>query len=198
MQISFLNKIKTPRLSRRFLTICLVTLFACIHFQNAYAHGGVSMDIDSCKFKLANHHLHYAGYKSTETGPIEYCWDIPSSGVAYLTFDFINDELRSKETSFQLFRKTSPDTQEKENPIASIPFAKHNTGSMNIDVELDKGHYLGIVSIKEDGSVHHAKLNINVGFENDKIPAPLLGLLLFSVALMFFYFIKQRKKTKTA
>ena len=196
MQLRIFDKVKTPHLTRGFLSIALITLIVCFNFQDAHAHGGVSMDIDSCKFKLGEHTLHYAGYKSTDTGPVEYCWDVPAAGITYITFDFINDSLRTKETGFQLFKKASPANQGQEKPIARIPFAKHHTGSMNLDVKLDKGHYLGVVSIREKGSVHHAKLNINVGFEKDKIPMPLLFLLIASFAIMIFYFLRHRKQIR--
>lgn len=167
-----------------------------LSIQLAQAHGGVSIDIDKCKFQVANYNLHYASYLPNDIGGEEFCWDVPKSGQVFLTLDFINNALKTKETSFDLYKKSTDKLQVDQQPIASIPFSYHRSGNMNLEANLEKGSYVGVLSIKDGHETHRANISINIGLDRQQNFLPMLALVLFSIGLLAYFILKKNKQSQ--
>lgn len=68
------------------------------------AHGGVSMEDDSCILRIGAYRAHFTGYQPERRATQEFCEDIPEQGRAIIVVDFIDEELRSMEVEFRLLR----------------------------------------------------------------------------------------------
>ncbi len=70
----------------------------------AVAHGGVSMEDDSCILRIGPYRAHFTGYQPERRATQEFCEDIPELGRAIIVIDFIDEELRAMQVEFRLLR----------------------------------------------------------------------------------------------
>ncbi len=68
------------------------------------AHGGVSMEDDSCILRIGKYRAHFTGYQPEQRATQEFCEDIPEQGRAIIVVDFIDEELRSMTVEFRILR----------------------------------------------------------------------------------------------
>ena len=61
----------------------------------AHAHGGASIEFDTCVVEFGKYRMHFTAYQQA-TGGEEHCWDLPAPGRTNLVFDFTDTEMRSK------------------------------------------------------------------------------------------------------
>jgi hypothetical protein len=68
------------------------------------AHGGVSMEDDTCVMRIDPFRAHFTGYQPELRATQEFCEDIPELGKAIIVVDFIHNELRSRQVEFRVLR----------------------------------------------------------------------------------------------
>ncbi|MGH8550024.1 MAG: hypothetical protein ACRERU_15760 [Methylococcales bacterium] len=128
---------------------------------STWAHGGVSVTIDSCRIPVAaDNWVHFTAYTPSLTEDTEYCDSIPEIGPTNLVFDYENKQLRNMSVQFEI-------TKEPEgNQIYYQPPEVQKTGTVNAAIEFSEfgeGDYLAQVTLINEGKKIDAHLPFSVG-----------------------------------
>lgn len=86
----------------RLLIAILLALFG----GALHAHGGVSIEDDTCVLRVGTMRAHFTGYQPETQATQEFCEDIPELGKVIIVIDFIDAALRSKRVEFRVLRDT--------------------------------------------------------------------------------------------
>ncbi len=68
------------------------------------AHGGVSIEDDSCIMTIGPYRAHFSGYQPRLRASQEFCEDIPAVADAIIVLDFISLPLRAMQVDFRVVR----------------------------------------------------------------------------------------------
>lgn len=152
--------------------------FSCsmLPVSTVWAHGGVSVEIDSCRIPIGDQWVHFTGYTPTFTADTEYCNAIPDIGQTNLVFDYEGKLLRAMTVEFEI-------TKEPEGTRIYYQEPKtHETGTINAPINFSQygsGKYLAHVTLVNEGKTIDAHLPFTVGQGSGEFPfIPVLGVLL--------------------
>ncbi len=70
----------------------------------AYAHGGVSVEDDTCIMTIGPYRAHFTGYQPGVRASQEFCEDIPVVAKSIIVLDFISNPLRDMAVDFRIVR----------------------------------------------------------------------------------------------
>lgn len=68
------------------------------------AHGGVSMEHDTCLLRIGDQRAHFTAYQPELRATQEFCEDIPEPGKTLFVVDFVDDALREQDIAFRVLR----------------------------------------------------------------------------------------------
>jgi len=126
---------------------------ACLGLSSAArAHGGLSMDEDSCKLRVGRFLMHFVGYQpDSSSGPREFCEDIPETGRTVVVLDYVNDELRDLPTEVRVIRDTGDESKLDEITVLHMPPKVYRTGSLSFEHDFTQaGRFIGLVTVGAD------------------------------------------------
>ena len=174
-----------------------------------YAHGGVSIEFDTCVLKIGSYRMHLTGYQPETFGGEEFCEDIPATGNAIIVLDYVDDPLRDMMAGVRVIEKDSwtaaqssvGDDQAKT--IFDIPPKVYKAGSVKIERRFDKpGYFVGFLTAEKEGqeklvsrfpfSVGYGKGSMSMAGGGGYAMYGIIALVL--VAGGAFYYLKQRQK----
>ncbi|HFD13360.1 MAG TPA: hypothetical protein ENJ32_12970 [Crenotrichaceae bacterium] len=163
---------------KRFALLVLLAMMTPV--STVWAHGGVSVEIDSCRIPVGDNWVHFTAYTPGLTGDAEYCNTIPQAGRTNLVFDYEGRRLRNMTVEFEI-------TKEPEGKVVyHQDAAKHPTGSVNAVVDFTNqpaGKYLAHVTLINGEERTDAHLPFTVGASGPsgsdslKMALMILGIL---------------------
>ena len=152
--------------------------------NTAWAHGGVALDIDTCRIPVAGHWVHFTAYTPMITADTEYCGDIPDVGMTNVVFDYESKALRKMTVEFEI-------TKEPEGTVIFHQDARTmKTGTFNIPVDFTQygaGDYLAHVTLINEGSKVDAHSAFKVGTGSSGNINTSTYLIIGAVALVAIY-----------
>jgi hypothetical protein len=167
--------------------LAATALFACC--GSAAAHGGLSMDEDTCKLRVGRYLMHFVGYQpDSPQGPREFCEDIPETGRTIVVLDYLNDELRDLPTEVRIIRDTGSEADLERITVLHLEPKRYPTGSLNFELNFtEAGKFVGLVTVGEAEKLT-SRFPFSVGGGRGwlHIAVPVLLLLAGGVALYRF------------
>lgn len=186
----------------RALLAGLLALGLAVFAAGAQAHGGVSMEDDSCIMRIGMFRAHFTGYQPELRATQEFCEDIPELGKAIIVVDFIDNALRSQAVEFRVLRDVNDlgkqARYEQLGDTAAINAATlfkldakvYPRGTLTFDHRFEQsGWFIGMLSATDPatGKVLHSVFPFRVGVKNPwrYVPAFVLviGLSLLAYRL---------------
>lgn len=146
---------KKPMAGRGGRAASVVVLVAALlsgFAQQAFAHGGLSMDKDVCKLQLGVYAMHFTGYQPEATGSKEFCEDIPEAGPTVVVLDAINPELREIPIEVRIIQDPGEKTDAQAVTVLHLAPKRYPTGSISLEHVFDQpGKFVGLVTAGENG-----------------------------------------------
>lgn len=142
------------------------------------AHGGVSMDEDTCVMQLGPYRAHFTGYQPSVRASQEFCEDIPAVARSIIALDFIDPALRDMLVDFRVIRDVNDvgitATWEDLGGEAAIEAAsiyyqqpdRFARGNVNVELAFDApGAFIGIVTAvtPDSGTTYRSVFPFSVG-----------------------------------
>jgi hypothetical protein len=158
-----------------------------------WAHGGVSVEIDSCRIPVSNQWVHFTAYTPDVTGDTEYCSQIPQNSRTNLVFDYENKKLRKMTVEFEV-------TKEPEGEVIyHRDAARVPTGTLNAVVDFTNqpaGKYLAHVTLINGEERTDAHLPFTVGSSGPSATDSLkmIAMILFIIVGAYFFAPGVREK----
>lgn len=177
---------------RGLFAILAAALLAFIPVPAA-AHGGLSMDEDTCRLKIGMYFMHFTGYQPELTGAREFCEDIPKTGHIVVTMDMIDEALRTMPISVRIIRDTGDESQLDRLTVMYVAPRLYPNGSVSFEhMFAEPGKFVGLVAAGENGE-NTSRFPFSVGYS--PLPYGLIMLVLFIVAAGFgFYHYSARNR----
>ncbi len=148
-----------------------VLVAALITAPGVSAHGGVSVENDTCIMSIGPYRAHFTGYQPAVRASQEFCEDIPVVAKSIIVLDFISQPLRDMEVDFRVIgdvngvgvNATYADLGSDKDIAEATVFYREPTrfprGSVDVDLDFKRaGQYIGILTAlekSEDGPVEH-------------------------------------------
>ncbi|MEE9344795.1 MAG: hypothetical protein V3U88_04240 [Methylococcales bacterium] len=166
--------------------LALLTLLAItLPVTPVWAHGGVSVEIDSCRIPVGDQWVHFTAYTPDKTGDAEFCNTIPDQARANLVFDYEGRKLRKMTVEFEI-------TKEPEGTVIyHQDAASHPTGTVNAVVDFTKhptGSYLAHVTLINGEERTDAHLPFSVGAVGPSASDSLMMVVMLLGVLVGAYF----------
>lgn len=190
----------------------LGTLFlaaACLYpGVDAFAHGGVPINEDSCVFALGTERVHFSAYQpdSKEGSGKELCQRLPAvSGRTILVFDVVDEQLRDADIELAIVPDGAGSSNNRgEIAKQAIRYRVLNsipTGTINIEHDFaDQAGMYRAVMVRRDGDVVSAGISFEVGRPIEDPGANKGNIILISVLLLLgglvVVQISRRRKNK--
>ncbi len=175
--------------------VSILVLFTSIGTTNIWAHGGVAIEIDTCRIPVGDQWVHFTAYTPQQSADTEYCNNIPYTGYTNLVFDYEGRILTKLEVEFSITKE--PEGKEIYKQDAKV----HQTGTINAVIDFSKpglgeGDYLTHVTIvHEDKKIDaHLPFNISSGGEGMTIDGTMIAMILLLVAMLGGGLFLMRKK----
>lgn len=177
----------------RWIATCL--LIASTTSTNLWAHGGVAVEIDTCRIPVGDAWVHFTGYTPTFTADNEYCKDIPNVGYTNLVFDYEDPKLKRMSVEFEITKEPEGTRVYYQEP------KQQKTGTINAVIDFSKeglgeSDYLAHVTLVNEGKKIDAHLPFNVnsggytGGSNTGLA--LIMVVLSALAVGAYYYSKQQ------
>ncbi len=172
----------------------LMTLAAvALPTGSAWAHGGASVDIDTCRLEVTpGNWMHFTAYTPLLTADTEYCGSIPGLGKTNLVFDYEGKELRYMTVEFEITKEPEGTRVYYQEP------KQHKTGSVNAVVDFTKhgaGQYLAHISLINEGKKTDAHMAFTVGGVTTPTDMMIIAAVLIGGLLAFYFLNPGFKKT---
>ena len=189
------------------LTLHIVAIVLGIFLTNAQAlaHGGVTIENDTCVMRLGSYRVHFVGYQPERTAAQEFCEDIPDIGHAIIVLDYVDRPLREMETGVRILEHESWDAaQIAENDQAAKPVVEmqpkvYKKGSILVDHRFNEpGYFVGLVTAQRGSArplVSRFPFRVGMGLPKSNsgyVPWVVVALVLFGLA--FVYYRSRRSK----
>jgi hypothetical protein len=188
--------------------VLLAALFAN---TAVYAHGGVSIELDTCVLKIGSYRMHLTGYQPETALGEEFCEDIPETGNAIIVLDYVDNQLRDMMTGVRVIEKDSwtaaqsPSGDDQAKTILDVPPKLYKAGSVKIERRFDKpGYFVGFLTAEKEGqeklvsrfpfSVGYGKGGLSMAGGGSRMYAIYGIIALVLVAGGAFYYLKQKQK----
>ncbi len=197
------------RKKRSALYFLFLMLVVSVFFANqAWSHGGVSMEDDVCLIKIGPYKAHFTGYQPEVRATQEFCEDIPVVGNAIFVMDFISDDLRTMATDFRIIKDVNEignnavledlgTEQDIENAtIYYQPGTLYPRGTVNAEYKFDtEGRYIGIIkSIHPDnGREYISVFPFQVGLVNYMQYVSVFLMIIIISGAVFVFFLRKHQ-----
>jgi hypothetical protein len=180
---------------------------------SALAHGGVSMEDDTCVMKIADLRAHFTGYQPEKRATQEFCEDIPELGRAIFVVDFVSNALRGMEVEFRVLndvkdlksqgRYEDLGTREEIEAatVVRLPPQTYPRGTLTFEHGFDKsGWYIGMLSARDPatGKELHSVFPFMVGMSHAWNYAPAFLLVLGIAGFTYWMSGRNSSAKKTA
>ncbi len=160
----------------------LFALLACLSLE-AFAHGGVSLEDDTCIITIGTYKAHFTGYQPQARASQEFCEDIPVVARSIIVLDFISRPLRDMLIDFRVVKDInevgvsatiddlgSADDIERATMFRRPP-ERFPRGSVDVSIDFtEPGQYIGIMTaIDDDADVRREYVSVfpfSVGVTN--------------------------------
>jgi hypothetical protein len=139
-------------LTRLKLALMAIAAIAIVlGWRQAHAHGGLSMEEDTCKLRVGRYFMHFVGYQpESPRGPKEFCEDIPETGHTVVVLDYLSDELRDMPAEVRIVRDTGSLTDLDAITVLHLPPKLYPSGSLNFEMDFkEPGRFVGLVIVGE-------------------------------------------------
>jgi len=187
----------------------LAALFA--NTTAVYAHGGVSIEFDTCVLKIGSYRMHLTGYQPETAMGEEFCEDIPKTGNAIIVLDYVDNPLRDMTAGVRVIEKDSwpaaqsPEGDDRAKTIVDMPPKIYKTGSVKIERRFDKpGYFVGFLTAEKEGqeklvsrfpfSVGYGKGSLSMTGGGSRMYAIYGIIALVLVAGGAFYYLKKQRQ----
>jgi hypothetical protein len=177
-----------------------------------YAHGGVSIEQDTCVLAIGPYRMHLTGYQPQVTAGEEFCEDIPAVGNSIIVLDYVDEPLRDMVAGVQVIEKdswtaaqsTAGDNEAKA--ILETPPKLYKSGSLKIEHRFDKpGYFVGFLTAEKEGQEKLvSRFPFSVGYgvgsmEKGGGGYAIYGIVALAVLLAggAFYYLKGRQQKGT-
>ena len=148
--------------------------------STAWAHGGMAVQIDSCRILVGNQWVHFTAYTPELTADEEFCKALPEIGRTNLVFDYEGRTLRNLNVAFEVTKEPDGAAIYYQEP------ANHNTGTLNAVVDFNQfgaGDYLVHVTLISEGEKIDAHLPFTVGTRGFLLMPYYINVLLAVIGL---------------
>lgn len=175
-------------------TRALLAILATLLPALASAHGGLSMDEDTCKLRVGRYVMHFAGYQPDSTAAKEFCEDIPETGRIVVVLDYVDSELRDLPTEVRIVRDTGSRENLEAITVLHVPPKVYPTGSLSFEhVFPEAGRFVGLVTVGEKGQyVSEFPFSVGSGVPKWHYFVPILGALAVAGSLYAYAARKRR------
>lgn len=182
---------------RLSLGCAALALAAHLLSGQAWAHGSVSMEEDTCKLRVGRYLMHFAGFQpDTPSGPQEFCEDIPEPASTIIVLDYIDAELRDMPTEVRIVRAAEEDKDLERATVFYLPARLYPTGSLSLETKLEAGDYVGLVTVGE-GEKLRARFPFAVGRKGPSWHLYLLAVPVLAGGL-YWVGLRQRRQQRKA
>jgi hypothetical protein len=190
----------------------LFGVFLGMLFANTavHAHGGVSIDMDTCVLKIGSYRMHLTGYQPETAMGEEFCEDIPKTGNAIIVLDYVENQLRDMMAGVRIIEKDSwtaaqsPSGDDQAKTILDMPPKLYKTGSVKIERRFDKpGYFVGFLTVEKEGqeklvsrfpfSVGYGKGGLSMAGGGSRMYA-IYGIIALVLVVGGAFYLKQRQK----
>jgi hypothetical protein len=114
----------------------------------ASAHGGLSMEKDTCKLRIGPYIMHFTGYQPGDGYRKEFCEDIASTGATIVVLDFIDDVLRDLPVAVRIIRDDGSGRDLDNTTVYHVPPKIYPMGTFSFDYHFQQpGKYVGLVAV---------------------------------------------------
>jgi hypothetical protein len=164
----------------------------------AAAHGGLSMDEDTCKLRVGPYLMHFVGYQpDSASGPKEFCEDIPETGRTIVVLDYLNDELRDLPTEVRIVRDTGSQVGVESATLLHLPPKVYPTGSLNFEMSFpEPGKFVGLVTVGGSEKLV-SRFPFSVGRRSAWLHLLLPAALVMAAAVVLYRFGMRRRSKAT-
>jgi hypothetical protein len=144
-------------------------LFAMMIPRLAWAHGGgPGLDYDPCaRYAGLDNYVHFSAYQPQFNRFAEYCGSLPRGGKTLLVFDLLGAELVNAPVAIELVGEGGARR-------LAIPPRHYPAGVIDVETDLDAGHYDALVTIGDAPTVYHVNFDLAVGAWWYPLIAPLI------------------------
>lgn len=117
----------------------------------ASAHGGLSMEKDTCKLRIGPYIMHFTGYQPGDGYRKEFCEDIPATGATIVVLDFIDDVLRDLPVAVRIIRDDGSGHDLDSTTVYHVPPKIYPMGTFSFDYQFQRqGKYVGLVTVGDE------------------------------------------------
>ena len=118
----------------------------------AHAHGGASIEFDTCVVEFGKYRMHFTAYQQATAGE-EHCWDLPAPGRTNLVFDFTDTEMRSKPVELRVVETGEGGEIAVGGPIktiAQVSSKVYPQGTLLLESEFEAGkQYMAVLTMSD-------------------------------------------------
>lgn len=133
--------------------------------SSVFAHGGVSIEDDTCIMSIGPYRAHFTGYQPEVRASQEFCEDIPVVAKSIIVLDFISRPLREMAVDFRIVRDVNDvgvtATVADLGSAAAIEQAtifyraaeRFPRGSFDVAIKFDEpGRFIGVLTAVDDNT----------------------------------------------
>ncbi|MGH8476087.1 MAG: hypothetical protein ACRERV_18500 [Methylococcales bacterium] len=149
-----------PKYLKRWLSVVLTMVAWSMAVNTAWAHGGVAIEIDTCRIPVSGHWVHFTAYTPMTTADTEFCGEIPDVGMTSIVFDYESKALRKMTVEFEITKEPEGTRIFHQDPTTL------KTGTFLIPVDFTghgAGNYLAHVTLINEGTKVDAHSAFKVG-----------------------------------
>jgi hypothetical protein len=150
----------------------------------SWAHGGASVDADTCRIFVGPHLVHFTAYQPQLTGTAEYCNAIPETGSSVLVFDYEGKALRDMTVEFEITKEPEGKRVYHQEP------GTHSKGTFNTTINFSEpGKYLAHVTLVNEGQKVDAHVPFTVGSAQSGLSTSTylaIGAVLIAAGYIFY------------
>lgn len=148
----------------RTLLLILGVLVYLAPVSRGFAHGGASVEADTCRIMVGPHLVHFTAYQPQLAGTTEYCDKIPELGPSTIVIDYEGKALRNMTVEMEITKEPGGTR------VYYQPPATHTTGSFNTTVNFtEPGNYLTHITLVNEGQRIDAHVPFKVGSSKGEI-----------------------------
>ncbi|QSA98245.1 hypothetical protein [Methylococcus sp. EFPC2] len=163
------------------LTLSLLATLAPV--SKTWAHGGASVDADTCRILVGPHIVHFTAYQPQISGTTEYCDKIPDLGQATIVFDYEGKALRNMTVEVEITKEPGGTR------FFYIPPSTHSTGSFNTTLNFtETGSYLTHVTLINEGQKIDAHIPFKVGSASTELSSTTILVIVVVLGAIGYIF----------
>ena len=174
-----------------------------LHAPDIQAHGGLSVEEDTCVLRLGPYKMHFVGYQPDSTKQ-EFCEDIPETGHTIIVLDYFDPALRRMTAEVRIIKDVGAPETGDLTPITvfDLPPALHPTGTFNFQYNFPQPEkFIGLVTIRDGQREYVSRFPFSVGMPTSnwsltRYAAIFAGLVM--ALLLYFWYRRQHHPAKAA